>query len=419
MNNNQYLKENVLLTNKNILLYNNTLFNEELDYIIKNFCGKIINAEYFDICKSSPNIIIYMCGDIEQLNNKFNFNQIIDKNIIINVVAEFSTNFKFNSGHNIINSGQVPINIFGLGIFFRNFFDSCKDYFNLITHEHNFQSLTESNKSDFALRKGIYLSDVEKIGANEIKYNLLRCSTNLNGPTDNFKNTDKEIIGKVNDVHQYYFKYPIKSNHVLGQVYKNNMDGKKERKAKISKHADKSKDMPPNAFIAFVTFYEDYYNGIFNNVELKSKKSKTDLYDFCYKDVSILTKIRFVLKNDVKMDNMIKQFEITLYPNSVFTIPLSTNRLYTHEIIPSVLPINKIPTRLGYVARCSNTIGIYKDNQIYIHKHGKYFKLEEPTESNIKELKELYLKENLTAEKINYDGFYFSLNKGDYMEPLL
>lgn len=59
-------------------------------------------------------------------------------------------------------------------------------------------------------------------------------------------------------------------------------------------------------------------------------------------------------------------FDITLYPNSVFVMSLDMNRLYTHEIIPSILPIDRIPTRMGYVIRCSKTNAIFKNEQTYI-----------------------------------------------------
>ena len=173
-----------------------------------------------------------------------------------------------------------------------------------------------------------------------LQFNLLRCSTNLKGPTDNFRDTDKEIIGKVNNIVKYYFRDAVELNHVLAQVYENTMtinnNGKKERKAKISKHSDKTKDMPKNALIAFCSFYKDYYNGKINNVELKSKKSNNDQYDICYKGTSMLTILRFILKKEVVNDKLAKNFDVVLYPNSVFIIPLSTNRLYTHEIVPSM-----------------------------------------------------------------------------------
>ena len=50
----------------------------------------------------------------------------------------------------------------------------------------------------------------------------------------------------------------------------------------------------------------------------------------------------------------------------MFIMSLEMNRLYTHEICPSCLPMDLIPLRLGYVIRCSKTKAIYKENQTYI-----------------------------------------------------
>ena len=53
--------------------------------------------------------------------------------------------------------GQVPINIYNIGVYLRNYFDS-NDYFDSLSKEHEFQVLTESNKQTNAFRKGIYLT---------------------------------------------------------------------------------------------------------------------------------------------------------------------------------------------------------------------------------------------------------------------
>ena len=98
---------------------------------------------------------------------------------------------------------------------------------------------------------------------------------------------------------------------------------------------------------------------------------------------------------------------------------LKTNRLYTHEIIPSSLPIDKIPTRMGYVIRCSDTNAVFKDGKTYIVNDGKEIELEEPTSNGINDLKKLYYIENTSTEDVTYKNkFYFSLNKGDYTKPI-
>src|SRR5690606_15009020 len=103
---------------------------------------------------------------------------------------------------------------------------------------------------------------------------------------------------------------------------------------------------------AFCTFYKDFMN----------KK-------FDINGTSVLTKLRFRLKKTVTDSDLVKSFDVVLYPNSVFMISLSTNRLYTHEIIPSVLPIDRIPVRMGYVIRCSKTKAVYKDDKTYMYQN--------------------------------------------------
>jgi hypothetical protein len=417
-------KENILLKKKHILIYLDAEKNKEIDYLINNFCGTVL-TEINDYNIFSSEKIIYMCGNISKINKE------IDHKAIY-VIKELSNNYDICESYEIISLGMVPINIHNVGIYFRNFFErlahpphimfedsdsnaDSKDYFNLIKNEHEFQILTESNKPNNAFRKGIYLSKVENVN-DELRYNLLRCSSNLSGATDNFRNTDNEIISQINNITQHFFEEKTELNHVLAQIYENSDQGK----AKIKAHSDKTKDMPRNGLIAFCTFYESYN---------KLNKSKNDLFDYCYKQTSALTRLHFKLKqmvehsmrtrNTLEDENLTKEFSITLYPNSVFIIPLSTNRLYTHEIRSSILPFDKIPTRMGYVVRCSKTKAIFKDNNTYIDKNGQYIKLEEINEDNRKELRDLYYEENITDKMINYGDIYFSMNNGDYMKPNL
>ena len=194
-------------------------------------------------------------------------------------------------------------------------------------------------------------------------------------------------------------------------------ENEKEKKARIKSHSDKTKDMPRNALMAFCTFYE--------NMD-KFKKSDEDNFDYKYKDTSVLTKLRFRLKSTTNdnpkylewYNTLEKDFSITLYPNSVFLMSLETNRLYTHEIVPSSLPIDKIPLRMGYVIRCSNIKAYYKDDNVYIKNENDLIKIEKMNTEDIKILKQLYAKENLTDELINYPEIYFSMNEGDYLKPI-
>ena len=75
---------------------------------------------------------------------------------------------------------------------------------------------------------------------------------------------------------------------------------------------------------------------------------------------------------------------------------------------------------MGYVIRCSNTDAVHKDGQTYIIKNGRQLELEDPTDDGIKKLKDLYFTENTTTQIVDYDDkFYFSLNRGDYTQPII
>lgn len=396
--------ENKLLTKKHLLLYDqSSQINEDLQYVLENFCGTVITD--LQLANGTNDAILYMCGD----TSKFVINY--DKFENIRIIKELSINYDgvpFN--YELISVGQIPINIYNVGVYFRRYFDSPDDstYYNRIVNEHQFQSLTESNKPSSAFRKGIYLTPVTKKD-DGIHFKLLRCSTNLSGPTDNFRSTDNEIVTAVNNISRSLFSEQVELNHVLAQTY-HNLTDTKERKAKISEHSDKTKDMPKNGIMAFCSFYN--FNNDMSNIS-------RDEFDYCYKNTSILTRLRFRLKKEAYDTGLCHKFDITLYPNSVFLMPLSTNRLYTHEIIPSALPIDKIPTRMGYVIRCSSTEALFANGQTFIIKDGISHPLEEPTDKGVARLKSLYYKENSTIENISYDGFYFSLNRGDYTMPML
>src|SRR5439155_25553498 len=145
-----------------------------------------------------------------------------------------------------------------VGVMFPRFFEGTEKFKEIET-SHEFQELTEYNKAGTALRKGIYLTNVvENADTGDVMFNLLRCSSNFNGPTDNFASVDREILEKANEIAQFFFENPAEMNHVLAQIYFNHRDPatSREKKASIQKHADKTKDFSPNALIAFTTFYD-------------------------------------------------------------------------------------------------------------------------------------------------------------------
>jgi len=409
------MTENTFQTRKNILIsIDESNQDQQLEYIKSNFCGQVISN--YDAANEDDDIVFYLCGDIEKIiKMKMNFSE---RSSIL-IIKEYSSNYQ--SDLELIDIGQVPINLHNVGVLFRRFFNSRKDHFKALTSEHQFQLLTESNKPSFSLRKGIYLTNVEQEG-DETKFNLLRCSTNLKGPTENFRQTDREIVNGVNQVARHFYQQPVNLNHVLAQVYNNEQasHSSKERKAKIKQHSDKTKDMPRNALMAFVTFYD------FSELEMNNKNfyrnhsSPDDPFDLCYKHTtSILTKLHFKLKDPVKYPTHQEKFDVTLYPNSVFLMSLETNRLYTHEIKPSGLPVDKLPTRIGYVIRCSTTQAVHKDGQTYILEEEKEIKLEDITQEDVVKIKELYLKENRTDEMVTYKNIYTSMNRGDYLQPIV
>ena len=326
----------------NCFLYHNC---EEPLPFFKTFYGHIItDLEIVDELEElSEESIVYVCGDLSKLK--------VEPRYI--VIEEYSINIP--SWAFIGHEDMLPIELHGFGVYFKRFFS--KDYFDLISTSHNFQDLTESNKGDLSLRKGIYLSEVQTTANNELTFNLLRCSTNLNGPTEAFNHYDKNILLVLNYFRRVLFPDTAEFNHVLAQIYYNYREGKKERKARISDHSDKTKDMPDNGMMAFCTFYD------------RRLVAEAELTRIIFTD---------------KITN--HQFVIPLHQKSVLFITLATNRLYTHKISPSIMPAEKLPKRMGYIVRCSKTVATYKNNQVYINDEP----LREHTEEEFKLLKELY-----------------------------
>jgi hypothetical protein len=388
--------ENVISKEKNILV----VLQEENE-LVHQFCGRVVHS-FSEIRQEQR---IYVCGDVTGLPDQFG---------PLYIIKELSRNYENYPGHHLITLGEVPIIVSNAGVYFRKFFTG-DDFFEKIRSEHDFQDLTESNKPGIAFRKGIYLANVTKDDKEVLYYRLLRCSSNLTGPTDNFRATDHQVVNALNEAAKYVFEQETELNHVLAQIYVNKgrtAENNKEVKAKIKAHSDKTKDMPKDALIVFCTFYD--------KVDLSHLSTPaTDQFDKCYKSTTGLTSMLFKLKDTVKDDTLAKEFTVTLYPNSVFMIPLSTNRLYTHETRPSMLNADKIPTRLGYVVRCSNLEAQYVDNQAYILDDDRYIPLEPVTEEAQNELKTAYREENISADVINYGKVNFSMNTGDYERPIL
>lgn len=306
----------------------------------------------------------------------------------------------------------VDANVAGVGKFYPRFFADADELFHRICAEHTFQALTESVKPSKAHRTGIYLTPVTREG-DALRFHLLRCSTNLSGPTENFCATDHRIVDALNREAAAIFRDHAPLNHVLAQLYPNTpaSDGHKQTKARISAHADKTKDMPANGIMAFCTFYDGLG---------KLGPLAGDPHDHGYKGKTGLTKLHFRLKDGArgKAPELVREFSVTLYPGSVLFMPLSTNRLYTHELQSSMLNAEMLPTRLGYVVRCSKTAAVHRDGTTFLTIDGRLVPMEPATPEGATALRALYARENETDAVIDYgDRFRFSMNAGDYQAP--
>lgn len=378
--------------------------------LIGDFCGSVIAPK--DLASEPPNFAgktVYLCGDLSKLGAQ----QFVAAERVFAIQELSHGHDAGDASWALVDLGRVPVGVHGVGVYYRRFFDPGADRFNRICAEHEFQSLTESTKPGTAHRTGIYLTPVERDG-DDLHFRLLRCSTNLSGPTDNFRATDRHIVDALNREAAWVFSGAAPLNHVLAQVYHNTPAGaaSKQSKARISAHADKTKDMPANGLMAFCTFYDrlDKLNPL-----------PGDPFDYGHKGTSGLTRLHFRLKEpdaELPESDLPQQFTLTLYPDSAFFMPLSTNRLYTHEIRSSTLSAELLPTRLGYVVRCSRAEAVHRAGQTFLKADGRLVPLTPPTPEGMTELRGLYAEENRTRGFIDYgDRFPFSMNTGDYLAP--
>ncbi|MGW4351139.1 hypothetical protein ACWELJ_03515 [Nocardia sp. NPDC004582] len=378
---------------------------------VRDFFGSTATPE--DLASGSHDLAqktVYLCGDLSAISHRQ-----LRAAARVFVIRELADGYRADEDEpwSLIDLGRVPVRVHGVGVYYRRFFDLGDDHFGRIRAEHEFQSLTESTKPGTAHRSGIYLTPVTRTG-DELRFRLLRCSTNLSGPTENFRATDTSIVEALNREAATIFRDQAPLNHVLAQIYHNThaTAERKQSKAKISAHADKTKDMPVNGIMAFCTFYDGLG---------KLRPLADDVFDYGVKKASGLTSLRFRLKDSVETrehGTLPPQFDLTLYPGSAFFMPLSTNRLYTHEIRPSALDAALLPTRLGYVVRCSNTEAVHKNGQTFLDADGELVKLEPPTPEGMDQLRGLYAEENRSSSFIDYgDRFLFSMNTGDYVAP--
>ena len=376
--------------------------------LLGDFCGATLTAE--EVAAQRPDLAgktVYLCGDLARADAL----PLAGAERVR--VIEGLASGEGSPDWAVVGAGEVPLRVHGVGVLYRRFFDPGGDHFRRVCAEHAFQSLTESTKPGTAHRTGIYLSPVAQEGEG-LRFQLLRCSTNLSGPTENFRATDRHIVDALNQEAARIFEGAATLNHVLAQIYPNTpaTESQKQTKARIKAHADKTKDMPEDGVMAFCTFYD----GLDALTPLAE-----DAFDLGYKNTSALTRLHFRLKKCVaeRPDNTLPaSFAVTLYPGSVFFMPLSTNRWYTHEIRPSMLDAARLPTRMGYVVRCSATAAVHRDGQTFIEAADGLRPLQPPTPEGMRELRTLYAEENRYDHLIDYGGrFLFSMNKGDYTAP--
>ncbi|MER5964652.1 hypothetical protein [Streptomyces sp. NPDC002057] len=379
--------------------------------LIRDFLGSVITPE--ELAAGSHDLAgktVYLCGDISGMGDRP-----LDAAARVCVVRELSHGYHedVDRAWPLVGVGRLPLRVHGVGVYYRRFFDIDADHFGRIRAEHAFQSLTESTKPGTAHRSGIYLTAVTRSG-DALRFRLLRCSTNLSGPTEGFRPTDTHIVEALNHEAATVFRDQAPLNHVLAQIYHNTLAtaGRKQSKARISAHADKTKDMPVNGLMAFCTFYDRLD---------RLRPLADDPFGHGVKGTSGLTRLHFRLKEPAARHDGVAlppRFTVTLHPGSVFFVPLSTNRLYTHEIRPSPLDAELLPTRLGYVVRCSSTEAVHRDGHTFLDRAGDLVRLGPPTPSGMDELRRLYAEENRTSSFIDYgDAFPFSMNTGDYLAP--
>jgi hypothetical protein len=310
--------------------------------------------------------------------------------------------------------GQLPKIIRNIGVYYPRFFATERDFFGEFNAHHVARTLTESNKvSSVSYRKGVYITRVLPTeDSAETRFHLLRCSTNFSSPTENCRPVDDDIIVAVNTLARANYDNGAELNHVLAQVYTNSVVGGKDKKARIPDHSDKTKDMPRNALMAFVTFYHF-------DPEIKYTRTVDDVL---YLGTSVLTSLVWKEKGGAG-----RRVIVPLQPGSVLFVNMDTNRLWTHEIRPSILPVDKIPTRLGYVVRCSKTVAVHtaEEKTCIESTDGALVKMRAPTREDMAELKAQYARENATTEVMTYtsathgDIVPYSMNAGDYLRPIV
>merc|ERR1719197_1663567 len=111
---------------------------EELAFVVENFFGTVFSsAEEFCRAPFDAPVPLYVIGDAKAIMAKVDGK----KTECVKVVSNLSHSVDTGSKWEMITSGQVPMNMHGVGVFFRQVFGDDTDYFGRIHDEHAFQDL--------------------------------------------------------------------------------------------------------------------------------------------------------------------------------------------------------------------------------------------------------------------------------------
>lgn len=315
-----------------------------------------------------------------------------------------------------VGPGALPLYVGdGAGIIYQSLF--CNYWYQNLLDSHKFGTLTEATKPGTSpYRSGLYITRVnEDAATGERTFKLLRCSTSFTNPTENLRPADEYILEVLNKMAAVNFHDSAPLDHVLAQQYVNviSEDGK-ARRGTIADHSDKTKDMAPNGIMAFVTFYS--------------------------RDIGSLSECTSLVwtKKAGAPEELPKTWQAILFTGSVLFVPLSTNRWYTHRIVAGSRPVHELPTRIGYVARCSKTTAVstLTDGTFLVVPSDegegeggvgggsgsgeRRVPLVLPSADDIDRIRKLYKRENMETSVVDYGPVVpFSLNAGDYLRPEL
>jgi hypothetical protein len=319
-----------------------------------------------------------------------------------------------------VELNQLPLKVGGMGVLWPYCFENQKQWINEIMRAHLFQEIRSTNKRGHFLANGFYATEVQRNpeqGKEEkegLQFKLLRGSISLVGPTQNLQQVDFTILKRANEYVSHHFRNIPLLNHIWGQLHLTDTF----KKPTNTICSDKTQDMPDRAVIGFITFYT-----IPDGIKYTRRGHGLE-EDVFYKNTSVLTQLRFLRKKDAPTDYP-QYINVRLLQNSLFIIPLHMNRFYTYSTVAPSIPDHIGWTRVVYVVRTSHTDALWEKGFTWLQSKEKgkeeWHKLRSPTLDEISKLKEHHLEQNASSAVIDYrkQKWFFSLNKGDYLCPIL